>query len=1528
MGTYKRILSLSLGPLLLAAGCSSDKGVTVRTEPPAVSIANPANNSEVDEGVLVQMLGKVKDAKFDDDLGSLAVYWSVDGAAVCTEAVVDTNGDTICEYTFLGAGSATIGLSVTNPDSETASASSVITVLANAAPSIAISSPEASGSYYSDQLISFEALASDAEDPADALTVSWTSSVDGSLDDLPIAPTSDGNVSGATQLTAGEHLITATVSDTTGRTGSDTVTVQIGGPNNLPLCSIDAPASGAAFSSGDSVDFEASASDEDVPNSELSVAWESDRDGPLGESNVPSDGQITFSTDTLSSGTHTISMIVVDEVGGECTDTVRIQVGDEPFVILDDPSTGDIYNEGEDIIFQASVSDANDDVTELDFVWESSLDGVISTQGAGSSGTATFAYSALSAGTHTLGVTVTDPLGFSGYDSATFTVNGLPGAPAIALEPDPPQTGDNLRAVVETDAEDPEGDAVSYSYTWKKNGLATADTSAQIDAADTTRGDTWEVTVTASDPYGTGGSATASVTVVNTAPVLSDVSLSPDPAGVDDTLSCTPGASSDADGDSVSYTYAWSIDGSPLPGVTGATLSGVFSSGDSVTCAVTPSDGIDAGAAVSSNTVTIDNSPPVLDAASLSPAVAYEDTTLVCTPGASSDTDGDSVSFLYTWVVAGVSVAGAGGDTLTGADFDRDQEVYCRITPFDGSDYGAAVDSNTLTIHNTPPELDSALLGPDPAYTGDSLTCTAGSASDIDGDSVSYAYQWEVDGAVQPVYGAILSSSYTARGDLVTCTMTPSDGTDDGLPVTSDALTIANTAPAVSSLSISPASPSSEDALTATAAGVTDADGDSVSLTYTWYINGSEITGVSGDTLDASYTSAGDSIYAVVVPSDGTDAGAPVTSSAVGVENSAPVIGSVSLSPTTAYETSTLSCTVDSATDTDGDSISYTYAWSVGGAGLGVSTESIDGAYFSKGDTVTCSATPYDGSTYGDAVTSNAVTIQNSAPSVASVTVSPDPAYTTSSLSCAYSGAADDDPGDTVSVSYLWEVNGTGMGSSSALSSASFSKGDAVVCTVTPSDGEDSGSPVSSAVLTIQNSAPSALSATIDPSSPYTGDDLSVSVSGWSDADADAEGYLYAWYVNGTAAGSSATLSSSATARGDAIYVVVTPYDGTDGGPALTASTVTVQNSAPSAPTISISPAAPEPGEGLSCNIDTAAVDDDGDAVSYVYSWTLNTASTAFTSATIPAGETLHGDTWTCAVYATDGTDSSSSVSTSVNISDTTPPDAPVIGTPSAYTNEDVITLSGTCEADCELLFYLSDDAGSWTEGATCGAGDSFTHTVYATRGYATEVYATCTDAAGNVSSASKLVQWEVCDPVDEYDWSTGGYTAGYGDDETFLIDEWPGRLTDTDQDSLTVVGNILDGTDRDLYLFTVADAGHASGSDYDNYYENYNFVVDLTTGGSDYNFFIYSYDGSSLYELTTPDKVSGGTCDYTGEGFDSFDWYSYDATWSDTRTCRDGDIYSDCPDYSGSWVIEVVRASSSAPSCQGYELTLSNGIW
>ena len=176
-----------------------------------------------------------------------------------------------------------------------------------------------------------------------------------------------------------------------------------------------------------------------------------------------------------------------------------------------------------------------------------------------------------------------------------------------------------------------------------------------------------------------------------------------------------------------------------------------------------------------------------------------------------------------------------------------------------------------------------------------------------------------------------------------------------------------------------------------------------------------------------------------------------------------------------------------------------------------------------------------------------------------------------------------------------------------------FIVGSIIACRSTPSDGKIDGDVVED-TATVSNAAPVVASVTLSPSTAYTNDTITATAVFSDDDTTQTVSGTYAWHVvdfaTGTdtevQSGSDNTLSGvSYFNRDDEVYVVVTPNDGVDNGTPMTSSSITVSNTAPTAPSVSISPdPAVEGQDDLVCLVDTPSSDDDGDSVVYTYVWT------------------------------------------------------------------------------------------------------------------------------------------------------------------------------------------------------------------------------------------------------------------------------------------------------------------------------------
>jgi hypothetical protein len=744
----------------------------------------------------------------------------------------------------------------------------------NMPPFVVITSHEDGAVVLDGETETFRAVTGDPDHELSELEADWF--VDGELvcDDAPIDD--EGQTSCDITVSGSSSVIRVEVTDPAGATDEDVVLVVDPGDgtpaNTPPTCEITAPGSGSAGALGDLVELRGVVDDaEDAPE-DLTVTWGSDTLGILGTSIADGEGNVALDTDELSEGAHILVLSVVDSAGASCVDFVGYEVQSDtetdnpPVVVITSPDDDDSFKEGEPIDFAAVVSDVEDEEEALTIVWVSDIDGVLSTDGADEDGAVGFSTDELSPGEHLITVTVTDSDGNSTSDTVVIVIteNAGPSDPDVEIVPDPAYTNDDLFAVLVSEASDPDGDPIIYTYSWTVDGVGyTEGTSTTIPSGATTKGQTWCVTLTASDGTTSVGSDTDCIVVQNTPPSIESVDIAPDTPAAGDPLSCAYTGFYDADGDPDFSRYAWTING--VFAGSGSTLSGGYGVGDLVTCTVTPNDGEDDGEPLS-DTVVIGNTAPVLSGVVLGPDPAYTDDTMVCTPGSTTDADGTtSFSYIYRWEIDGVTVGGEAGSTLASTFHVKHQVIQCFATPSDGLVYGAEVGSNLVEIQNTPPTAPEIHIEPSAPDETDDLVCVIDELSfDLDGDPITYAFSWTVDGV--PFSGAgstirsgdTISSTATSGGDTWICTVTPNDGEDVG-PSDSAGVTIEEQCPPIGGYG--------------TDGPLVLADGEVRSLDYdVALVTGNHTIGATSFTVDdAGGFIAGDELFVQMVHGDDED---------------------------------------------------------------------------------------------------------------------------------------------------------------------------------------------------------------------------------------------------------------------------------------------------------------------------------------------------------------------------------------------------------------------------------------------------------------------------------------------------------------------------------------------------------------------------------------------------------------------------------------------------------------------------------
>lgn len=254
----------------------------------------------------------------------------------------------------------------------------------------------------------------------------------------------------------------------------------------------------------------------------------------------------------------------------------------------------------------------------------------------------------------------------------------------------------------------------------------------------------------------------------------------------------------------------------------------------------------------------------------------------------------------------------------------------------------------------------------------------------------------------------------------------------------------------------------------------------------------------------------------------------------------------------------------------DDEDVSYTITWTVDGDAYD-STDGVPAASTGKGQTWTASVVVATDKESLEPVTAS-VTIANTAPTASGARITPADPTTITVLTCEADGTADIDE-DVVSTSISWSIGGVEIGTGDSLQPTQTQKGDAVVCTLTPNDGEVDGTAVE-ASTTILNTPPGPPTVEVRPERTTAGaGPLVCTVTGEAfDVDGDVSTYTMSWQADGldypasfgAAVGPSTTthpddtVPADDTALAEAWSCSVVANDGEADSPAATASATVI----------------------------------------------------------------------------------------------------------------------------------------------------------------------------------------------------------------------------------------------------------------------------------------------------------------------------------------------------------------------------------
>ncbi len=904
------------------------------------------------------------------------------------------------------------------------------------------------------------------------------------------------------------------------------------------------------------------------------------------------------------------------------------------------------------------------------------------------------------------------------WSSIIVVQNNVPNITSYYTSPGTPTTSAVLNISYSYyDTDNDEENITNREIEWYKDGqpVGTLNDQISVPSSETKRGDNWHFKMRVHD--GTNFSSwviSSNVTIINTAPFVSDYFVSPiNPKTGDNLVANYTYSDPDSDSESESY-IRWYRNGVINSTYTNQTTvpAAATKKGENWYFTVRPSDGTDYGSLKTASYVTISNTVPSVFTLNITPSIPKTGDILLADYTYDDPDDDPESGSEIIWYKGGILQGSLDSLTVSASLTAKDDEWHFKYRPCDGTDFGVWVSCPVnVTISNTAPTANNLMLTPVDAKTGDELTADY-SYHDNDSETESGTeIIWYLNGTLQDLNDSFsIQSGNTSRGDEWHFKVRPKDGIDFGEWVDSPNITIRNTPPVVSEVEINNNDQSAQvDNETDLVASYSffDADGDDENYSQRvilWYKgNPGELQSSLTNSLTVGHgnTTVGDIWYVNISLYDGFNNSNYIVSPSVSIGQTAnvvPVASDLNISnpnPTT-IDYLYINYTYYDTLHPESGSMYYWYR-------NNIHMSQFDGfrnlSYLAtaKGEEWHVKVRPRDGIDFGVLVGLDPnVTIGNTPPSIVGLEVSPLNPISGNDLSINYE--YNDIDGDSENGSeIIWYLNGTlqDLNDSFIIQSGNTSKGDEWHYKLRPRDGTDFGEWVSCpSNVTIGNTAPSVSSLNINPGNPRTGDALEANYS-YFDTDFDSESNsIIRWYRNGEwdpTYNNQQTVSATATSKGENWYFTIQPGDGTDNGNLKTSPMITIANSAPSASGLSIIPSIPQTGQILNASFYFDDPDDDPTSGTEIIWYKTGILQGELNnSLTVPTSYTVKGQEWHFKVRPSDGTSSGGWISLPINttIANTRPQMDSVILYPSGavYTTQALVVNYESSDIDHDFI--------------------------------------------------------------------------------------------------------------------------------------------------------------------------------------------------------------------------------------------------
>jgi hypothetical protein len=190
-----------------------------------------------------------------------------------------------------------------------------------------------------------------------------------------------------------------------------------------------------------------------------------------------------------------------------------------------------------------------------------------------------------------------------------------------------------------------------------------------------------------------------------------------------------------------------------------------------------------------------------------------------------------------------------------------------------------------------------------------------------------------------------------------------------------------NNAPVIERITLTPSRPRPGEGIAVSVAAA-DPDGDQITLSYEWRVDGNRIPNTSSS-LNVESVRKNSLIEVAVVASDGVDQ-SPAERATARVGNQAPQVLQVVIEPLGVVTVEHDVTASPKANDPDGDDLDYRYTWTVNGDEVSEDGPVLSREHYKRGDQIEISVIAMDGQDQSDPLSSDAIEVSNARPAITS----------------------------------------------------------------------------------------------------------------------------------------------------------------------------------------------------------------------------------------------------------------------------------------------------------------------------------------------------------------------------------------------------------------------------------------------------------------------------------------------------------------------------------------------------------------